>query len=146
MPQILIIEDDVRLAGMLSDYLGQNGFVVTHAPDAQTGLARLPSAGIDLVILDLMLPDMDGLDLSRQIRAEGVHQYTPVIVVSGDADERLLREGFLKQHDMRLQPLPPQCSKPLRDLDEGTGAPPCHRPGQTMDVIGHDRQSPIERR
>ena len=52
MQQLLMIEDDARLAGMVVDYLGQNGFAVAHAPDAQSGLARLQSAGVDLVILD----------------------------------------------------------------------------------------------
>ena len=69
MTHLLMIEDDVRLAGMVSDYLGASGFVVSHAPDAQTGLARLQTAGVDLVILDLMLPDMDGLQVCQRIRA-----------------------------------------------------------------------------
>ena len=41
-----------------------------------------------------MLPDMDGLDLTRSIRRSVTHHYTPIVVVSGDADNRLLREGF----------------------------------------------------
>ena len=93
MRQILIIEDDVRLAGMLSDYLGQNGFAVTHAPDAQTGLARLPSAGIDLVILDLMLPDMDGLQVCQRIRAlPGAPGQVPVLMLTakGDPMDRII--------------------------------------------------------
>ena len=48
----------------------------------------------DLITTSLMLPDMDGLDLCTRIRASERHHYTPVIVVSGDADSRLLREGF----------------------------------------------------
>ena len=44
--RLLMIEDDARLAGMVSDYLGQNGLGVDHAPDAQSGLARLQSAGV----------------------------------------------------------------------------------------------------
>ena len=48
----------------------------------------------DLVSTALMLPDMDGLELSRQIRGSKTHSYIPIIVVSGDADSRLLREGF----------------------------------------------------
>ena len=69
MQQLLMIEDDVRLAGMVADYLGQNGFAVAHAPDAHSGLARLQTPGVDLVILDLMLPDMDGLQVCQRIRA-----------------------------------------------------------------------------
>ena len=69
MQQLLMIEDDTRLAGMVADYLGQNGFAVAHAPDARSGLDRLQLSNIDLVILDLMLPDMDGLQVCQCIRA-----------------------------------------------------------------------------
>ena len=64
---LLMIEDDSRLAQMVSEYLGQSGFAVTHANDAQSGLDLLQNpAGNpqpELVILDLMLPDMDGLEV-----------------------------------------------------------------------------------
>lgn len=69
---ILMIEDDVRLAQMVSEYLAQSGFAVTHAADARTGLERLSNSAtqpaVELVVLDLMLPDMDGLDVCRHIR------------------------------------------------------------------------------
>jgi two-component system cell cycle response regulator len=57
-------------------------------------LALLAQGKYDLVSTALMLPDMDGLELSRQIRQSKTHSYIPIIVVSGDADTRLLREGF----------------------------------------------------
>ncbi|MFM7026329.1 MAG: response regulator transcription factor [Limnohabitans sp.] len=69
MSSLLMIEDDVRLAGMVSDYLAASGYQVSHAPDAATGLARLQQAVPELVILDLMLPDMDDLQVCQRIRA-----------------------------------------------------------------------------
>ena len=93
MQQLLMIEDDVRLAGMVSDYLGASGFAVSHAPDAQTGLARLQSAGVDLVILDLMLPDMDGLQVCQRIRAlPGALGQVPVLMLTakGDPMDRII--------------------------------------------------------
>lgn len=57
-------------------------------------LAHLNEGRFDLITTALMLPDMDGLDLARAIRKSDTHHYTPIIVVSGDADTRLLREGF----------------------------------------------------
>ena len=93
MQQLLMIEDDVRLAGMVSDYLGASGFEVSHAPDAQTGLARLQSAGVDLVILDLMLPDMDGLQVCQRIRAlPGALGQVPVLMLTakGDPMDRII--------------------------------------------------------
>ena len=54
----------------------------------------LASRQFDLITTALMLPDIDGLDLAREIRSSDTHHYTPIVVVSGDADSRLLREGF----------------------------------------------------
>jgi DNA-binding response OmpR family regulator len=93
MQQLLMIEDDVRLAGMVSDYLGQNGFGVGHAPDAHSGLARLQMPGVDLVILDLMLPDMDGLQVCQRIRAlPGALGQVPVLMLTakGDPMDRII--------------------------------------------------------
>lgn len=93
MQQLLMIEDDVRLTGMVSEYLGASGFVVSHAPDAKTGLARLQSAGVDLVILDLMLPDMDGLQVCQRIRAlPGALGQVPVLMLTakGDPMDRII--------------------------------------------------------
>jgi two-component system, cell cycle response regulator len=60
----------------------------------EDALAYLNADHFDLITTALMLPDMDGLDLTRAIRRSDSHHYTPIIVVSGDADTRLLREGF----------------------------------------------------
>ncbi len=66
--QLLMIEDDSRLAAMVGDYLRQSGYGFTHAADGASGLAALETSAPDLVILDLMLPDMDGLDVCRRIK------------------------------------------------------------------------------
>ncbi|MFP5506035.1 MAG: diguanylate cyclase [Gammaproteobacteria bacterium] len=67
---------------------------ITHCGTGREAIEHMQGERFDLITTALMLPDMDGLDLSRRVRADRVHRYTPVIVVSGDADERLLREGF----------------------------------------------------
>jgi len=93
----LMIEDDARLAKMVMEYLGQSGFVISHAGDAQSGLAALrtmvATPAPDLVILDLMLPDMDGLEVCRRIRAMGgpVAQ-VPVLMLTakGDPMDRII--------------------------------------------------------
>ena len=66
--QLLMIEDDSRLAAMVGDYLRQSGYGFTHAADGASGLAALQASAPDLVILDLMLPDMDGLEVCRRIK------------------------------------------------------------------------------
>jgi len=60
----------------------------------EEALAHLGIERYDLITTSLMLPDMDGLDLARQARQSETHHYTPIVVVSGDADSRLLKEGF----------------------------------------------------
>src|SRR6266404_8581055 len=87
--RILLVEDDPRLADMLSEYLGQAGFGVTVAPLGVTALERLAGADYDAVVLDLMLPDMDGLDVCRQLRAKAD---TPVLMLTarGDAIDRIV--------------------------------------------------------
>jgi len=67
--RILMIDDDARLAGMVSDYLGGAGFRLTIAGTGREGEALLKRESFDAVILDLMLPDADGLDLCRRLRS-----------------------------------------------------------------------------
>jgi DNA-binding response OmpR family regulator len=88
-PHILLIEDDRRLAEMVSEYLGEAGFRVSVAGDGRTGLARLGSEPYDALVLDLMLPDMDGLEVCRQLRA---FSDTPVLMLTarGDAMDRVV--------------------------------------------------------
>ena len=68
---ILLIDDDRRLAEMVGRYLGQAGFSVQVQGTARAGLEALVERTPDLILLDLMLPDGDGLDVCRQIRQRG---------------------------------------------------------------------------
>lgn len=95
--QLLMIEDDARLAQMVGEYLGQSGLNVTHCADGKSGLAQLQGneAGPlpDLVILDLMLPDMDGLEVCRRIRSlQGSAAQVPVLMLTakGDPMDRII--------------------------------------------------------
>ena len=93
MSTLLMIEDDERLAGMVSDYLGASGYQVDHAADATTGLLRLQQTAPELVILDLMLPDMDGLQVCQRIRAlPGTLGQVPVLMLTakGDPMDRII--------------------------------------------------------
>src|SRR5260221_2507198 len=86
---ILLGEDDPRLGEMLSEYLGQAGFRITIAPVGAKASQLLAGAEYDAVVLDLMLPDMDGLDVCRQLRATSD---TPVLMLTarGDAIDRIV--------------------------------------------------------
>lgn len=89
--QVLMIEDDERLAGMVATYLAPHGFEVRHAASAQAGIAML-EAGADgdavaLVLLDLMLPDADGLDVCRRIRTLAAPlRAVPIVMLTAKGD------------------------------------------------------------
>src|SRR6187455_88754 len=68
--RVLLVEDDARLATMVADYLGDAGFCVRVSGTGKAALQSLGTEGFDVVILDLMLPDADGLDLCRNIRGK----------------------------------------------------------------------------
>ena len=87
--RILIIEDDPRLAEMVADYLGQAGFKVMRAATGAAGLAMHEKSGADALVLDLMLPDIDGLEVCRRIRARAD---TPILMLTarGDAMDRVV--------------------------------------------------------
>src|SRR5574343_1233790 len=93
MSHLLMIEDDERRAGMVADYLSASGYQVTHAPDATAGLARLGGELPELVILDLMLPDLDGMQVCLRIRAlPGAMGRVPVLMLTakGDPMDRII--------------------------------------------------------
>jgi len=81
--RVLLVEDDVRLAGMVSDYLGEAGFRVTAVTKGIEAQRRLQHETFDAVILDLMLPDTDGLDLCKRIR---VHSAVPLLMLTARGD------------------------------------------------------------
>jgi two-component system phosphate regulon response regulator OmpR len=87
--RILLIEDDARLAAMVSDYLGEAGFRVAHAGNGRSGLALHGRDTFDVIVLDLMLPDIDGLEVCRQVRAQAD---TPILMLTarGDAMDRVV--------------------------------------------------------
>jgi len=87
--RILLVEDDPRLGEMLTEYLSQSGFRVTHALNGRTAVSHIAAGQVDAVVLDLMLPDMDGLEVCRQARAVSD---VPVLMLTarGDAIDRIV--------------------------------------------------------
>ena len=87
--RILLIEDDPRLAEMVKNYLGAAGFAVTAAHTGGNGITLHDRETFDALILDLMLPDMDGLEVCRHIRARA---QTPILMLTarGDAMDRVV--------------------------------------------------------
>jgi two-component system, OmpR family, phosphate regulon response regulator OmpR len=87
--RLLIIDDDLRLAEMLQSYLTARGFAVDHRDAGQRGLEALESREYQAVILDIMLPDLDGFEVCRRIRARSD---VPVLMLTarGEAMDRIV--------------------------------------------------------
>lgn len=83
--RILVVEDDLTLRQVLTFSLGQEGYEVAGASDGEAGLAAAQSGRYDLILLDLMLPSMSGLEVLRTLRRDGIA--TPVIILSAKAGE-----------------------------------------------------------
>ena len=91
VPHVLIVEDDETARQMLARLLKSEGWEVAEATNGRIGLERLRDAPPDLILLDLMMPEMDGFEFLAQLRRDPEHEKTPVIIVTAadlSADER----------------------------------------------------------
>jgi two-component system OmpR family response regulator len=86
---ILLIEDDISVADYISNGLKQNGYTVDHCADGRQGLELASSDGYDVMVIDRMLPNVDGLTIIQTIRA--ADNKTPVLILSalGEVDDRV---------------------------------------------------------
>ncbi|WP_251865016.1 response regulator transcription factor [Achromobacter sp. Marseille-Q4962] len=83
--RVLIVEDDAHIAELLRMHLRDEGYAVEHAADGEDGLRRLASGHWDALVLDLMLPGIDGLEICKRARA--MTRYTPIIITSARSSE-----------------------------------------------------------
>ncbi|MEN5090524.1 response regulator transcription factor [Pseudomonas protegens] len=95
-PNLLLVEDDARLRDDLDRHFRQRGFAVTPCADGRQGLAAVRAGHFDLVLLDIMLPGMDGLALLETLRHE---QDTPVMLMSALGAEQDRITGFTRGAD-----------------------------------------------
>jgi DNA-binding response OmpR family regulator len=86
-PTVLVVDDDATIRDMLSMLLTSEGYDPEAAPDAMSGLARIEQGGVDLVLLDLKLVGVDGLELCRRVRAAEHGEHLPIIALSGTVDD-----------------------------------------------------------
>src|ERR1700720_287624 len=82
--RLLIIDDDVELCGLLKEFLQREGFAVECAHDGQSGLEQAKQGGYDLIILDVMLPGLDGFEILKRLRAES---RVPVLMLTARGEE-----------------------------------------------------------
>ena len=91
MVEVLVIEDEVRLARALAEGLRSGGFTVTLCHNGHSGYQRAKERQADVIVLDLMLPDLSGAEVCTRLRAEGV--WTPILVLTA-------RDGVTDETDV----------------------------------------------
>lgn len=93
MVHILVVEDDLHTRRLLETVLKQEGFLVSTAMDGVQALETMERQKIDLIVLDVMMPNMDGFELTRQLRASG--DMRPILMVSAKQLPQDRKQGFI---------------------------------------------------
>ncbi len=126
--RILIIEDDLEAADWLSKGLEESGHITDHASDGETGLALATNEQYDVLIVDRMLPKLDGLEIIRQVREQGIK--IPILILSAMAEVDEKVEGLRAGGDDYL-PKPYAFAELLARV-EGLARRPDAEPQQTV--------------
>jgi two-component system chemotaxis response regulator CheY len=90
---ILIVDDSETVRQVLKLALGNAGYQVVEAEDGFDALAKLSGAQIDMLITDLNMPNMDGLELIKKVREEGKHRFTPIVMLTTESSEEKKKAG-----------------------------------------------------
>lgn len=92
--KILIVEDEEILLAALQEELSQGGYKIEGAADGEEGLAKVKSFQPDLVLLDLVMPKMDGMQVLKKLKESGETQRTPVIILTNLSDYERISEAL----------------------------------------------------
>lgn len=92
--KILLVEDETFIADLYAHHLSKSGFEVKIANDGTTGLKLLESETFDILLLDIMLPEINGLEILRQWRAKNPQSAMPVILLTNLGQDAVIKEGF----------------------------------------------------
>jgi two-component system KDP operon response regulator KdpE len=101
MPGILIIDDDADFSGLASVHFTALGYAVTLAQNGKEGLARAAAARPDIIFLDIMMPDMNGIEVLRELQAADETSDIPVIVMSGKYFDNGMTGLFTQERNFR---------------------------------------------
>ncbi len=106
--KILIVDDDPQIRMMLRYLLRHNGFEVLEAGDGPDALVHIAQSCPDLVILDLMMPEVNGFAICNAVRANSVTRHVPIIIMTARADEDAHQLGMSAgADDFLVKPVPP---------------------------------------
>ena len=117
MPKIFLIDDEKAMTQLVGALLGIRGYAMTSENDPNEGLRRLLDEDCDAIIVDLMMPGMDGLALVGSLRESPRHARTPIVVLSGKNLSDAERKALLI-HKVRFVPKPITPSKLMEVVRE----------------------------
>lgn len=131
---VLIIEDEQEIRDLLAHYLRKEGFLPLVAPDGETGLALVRSERPDMILLDIMLPKMDGLELLRIVRTDPAVARTPLLMLTAKGDETDRVVGLeLGADDYIPKPFSPrEVVARIKAIFRRSGAPPSDLPADKV--------------
>ena len=93
-PRVLIVDDDMVIRLSVSDFLDEAGYTILEAGCGRDGLDTFHSEAVDLVILDVMMPDMDGFEVCQQIRSTPKGRHLPILMATGNDDVESVTRAF----------------------------------------------------
>jgi DNA-binding response OmpR family regulator len=122
VPEVLIVDDDPDLRGMLVFALGDDGFRVREARDGAEALAALAERSPDCMVLDLMMPHIDGFAVLEAMRDDAIAPFTRVLILTARSDERsFVRAWELRADEYLTKPVDPSAvTRKLLDLVANT--------------------------
>lgn len=120
--RLLIIEDDQDLRELYVEVLRDEGFEVAEAPDGQIGLEKAKAGNYDLLLLDIMLPKIDGLQILKAVKESHDLSKIPVVMLTNLGRESIIKEGFTLGADgyiIKSEYTPDQVVAEVRKFLEG---------------------------
>jgi two-component system chemotaxis response regulator CheY len=91
--RILVVDDSASMRQMINFTLSNVGYDVVEAVDGLDALAKLDGHQVNLIIADINMPNMDGIELIRQVRTHGGHKFTPILVLTTESRVSIKEEG-----------------------------------------------------
>jgi DNA-binding response OmpR family regulator len=92
--RILLIDDDLKIINLEKAILTQGGFVVETALDGAEGIEKLKTTQFDVIVLDIMMPSMDGYEVARKIKQMESHKGVPIVMVTAATEPDAMTQGF----------------------------------------------------
>lgn len=108
MPSILMIDDDEDFSGLTAEYFSRKGYSVVLASGGRDGLAKAEASAPDLIFLDIMMPDMNGIEVLRELSSDYDTAAIPVLVMSSRVVDQGLQAMFAQERNFKgFIPKPP---------------------------------------